>query len=568
MLLAFAPIEFWPACLVAIVPLVWVAIRKANPSPNPRSQPGGGFETRRVRKREAVLVSLGASAFYWVHQHWVIEVSAAGYGPMVLYLSIYPGLFVYLLNRLRRSYPRIPLGLLVPIVWTGVEWLRGEAVWDGYAWYMLAHPLIDAPLLAGLGAVVGQYGVGAIIAAWVGAIWDLTLDRSRAAAVVAGVVALATIGMAALGISYSKQPASAEMNVGLVQTNLPQSNKIGWSMEQRVKDFARFVDLTKQAAASDPKPDLIVWPETMFPGYFLDPIEFTGSDGKVQHEPFNAFVGRLLDLQRDIKIPMLVGALGTDRLRVEPGDSQGRVLWDARYNSVFEVRDGKVEPRRYDKIRLTPFGETMPYISAWPWLEQKLLAIGAAGMSFDLASGTLDKTPVFSFSGRDAAGHSKSRVGATTPICFEITESNLCREMVRRIERDGAVPLLVNLTNDGWFGRSELGRRTHNLAARWRALELGVSVVRAANTGISSFTEFMLDDRMRAGVAGGAFNVDGVLAGRVQLFDVRTPFRMIGDLSWVCSVLLGGLLVGSFWRRKSNTEAGLAGSMGSHGGIA
>jgi len=100
LVLAFPPFGLWLAALVAIAPLVWIAVR-----------PG------RIGWREGVAIALGASAFYWYQCQWAIAISTAGYIPLVLYLTIYPGLVSLTLNFLHQRLPRVPLSLLVPIAW-------------------------------------------------------------------------------------------------------------------------------------------------------------------------------------------------------------------------------------------------------------------------------------------------------------------------------------------------------------------------------------------------------------------------------------------------------------------
>ncbi|MBL8874905.1 MAG: apolipoprotein N-acyltransferase [Phycisphaerae bacterium] len=560
MLLAFPPISVWPAALVAIAPLVWFAVRPV-----------------RVGWREALAASLGASVFYWYQQQWVIEISTAGYIPLVLYLSIYPGLFVYVLNVLRRHYPRVPLSLLVPIAWTGLEWLRGEVVWDGYAWFHLAHPLIDAPILSFCGSVIGAYGVGALFAAFLGIVFDFAMPSAPShstrfqirgmgpvrLALSAAIVGLYFVfsGLAVLNLKFG--PPEPEIRVGIVQTNLPQSNKVAWSFEQRREDFARFLELTRQAAAK--KPSIILWPETMFPGTFLETFEDVDQHGKVVGARIVSFAHTLLQFQKEMDIPMLVGAIGADRLRLVP-DADGRdshFVSDRRFNSVFLLKNGAVDPLRYDKIRLTPFGETMPYIAAWPWLQEKLLSIGASGMSFDLAIGSIDRIGAFEFPPTTPTRNETRPeiVRVVTPICFEITESGLCRKLVNRAAQGRAKVLIANITNDGWFGNFDPARIEHQIAARWRSLELGVAVVRAANTGISSVTEYGRANGNRLiDIGGRSSRVDGVMVENIALFRGTTFYREYGDFCWLFPIALGGLLILAFRRGSPNNSVAATGS--------
>ncbi|MGH7241888.1 MAG: apolipoprotein N-acyltransferase [Phycisphaerales bacterium] len=559
LLLAFPPIGLWLATLFAIAPLVWLAVR-----------PG------RVGWKEAVAVSLGASVFYWYQQQWAIEISTAGYVPLVLYLSIYPGLFAYVLNVTRRHFPRLPLSLLVPIAWTGLEWLRGEVVWDGYAWFLVAHPLIENRFISSAGSTVGAYGVGAFVAAFVGFAFDLVLKStsapnsqrgitraSRIRVAVGAIVVTAYLALTLPWVFIAASFGEPEIRVGIVQTNLPQSNKVAWSFEQRREDFAHFLELTRQAAAK--KPSVILWPETMFPGTFLEPFEDVDAQGHVLGKRIVSFANSLLDFQKEMDIPMLVGAIGADRLRLvpDPDNRDSHFASDRRFNSVFLLKGGKVDPPRYDKIRLTPFGETMPYISKWPWLQEKLLSIGASGMSFDLAVGTPDRIGAFEFPVTTPSSLAKRPeiVRVVTPICFEITESSLCRKLVNRAAQGRAKVLIANITNDGWFGSFDPARIEHQMAARWRSLELGVAVVRAANTGISSVTEYGRANGNRLiDIGGESSRVDGILVDNVALFRGTTFFREYGDFCWIFPIALGSLLIVAFRRRSPNNSGAALGS--------
>src|SRR5205814_2408598 len=133
------------------------------------------------------------------------------------------------------------------------------------------------------------------------------------------------------------------MRVGLVQTNLPQNNKMGWTFEQRLADMQRFEELTRRAASPIPdsagnpaKPDVIAWPETMFPGLWLDlqaiaaqrqadlHVDMDRPGGR-ERVPTTVFADRLLALQVELGVPMVVGAIGVENFRIERG-AVGRVV--------------------------------------------------------------------------------------------------------------------------------------------------------------------------------------------------------------------------------------------------
>lgn len=538
---AFPPVGFWPAAFLAPLPLVWIALRQ----PPPPVSPAHPVERRRRRIARALripaLVTLGILPLHLYENQWVMDVSAFGFFPMAVIMAGFYGTFVWLLALIHRRFPRLPLTLLVPLIWTGLEVFRGEVVVTGYPWILLAHPLIDAPALPAPAAIIGTYGVSFLVALFAGVAADLLWSRPRQVipAAVGGFGAIAAFAISAA--LRPPPPPEGAFRIAVVQTNTPQDNKLGWSLEQRVTDFARFLDLTRQAAALSPKPDLIVWPETMFPGAYLDPawvraVHDTEVRTGARFEAATYFNDKLLTLQGELGIPMLVGAIGIDNPAYVGPVEKLELKKDAEYNSVFLINHGEVQPGRYDKIALTPFGETMPYVHYWPWLQNQILGIAAHGMAFDLAAGTQARTFRVPSNLPD-----RPEVVIATPICFESTKPSISRRLLAG--QDGNPRVVVTLTNDGWFGGFDTARLDHLQIARWRAVELAVPVVRAANTGISA----SIDARGRvqkSGVEGGGTGarVDGVLLAETHPGRVITIYARIGDVfGWTTLGLTGGL---------------------------
>lgn len=533
--LALPPAGLWVAAFIAPMPMIWAGCRAAD----------GPFVG-------AALFAFGSLPLWFFQQQWLIDVTPVGYPLLAAYLSICSGAAVYIMGRIRRRATGgspIPMFLLAPVAIVGVEVLRGEILFTGYAWFLAAHPLIDSPFLAAPAALLGTYFVSFLLLAIAGAAADAAgwsgVQRSRGS-MAAAVIAVVWIVSAAIGWSTSpdvepRGPGSA-IRIAVVQTNIPQSNKIGWRLDDRLAAFRRFEELTRTAAALRPTPDLIVWPETMYPGLTLnmrtiDMIDaafneanpLLVAEGKMH--PHVHFAQRMLRLQSEVGVPMIVGAIAMPDAAFREVEG-GATLEGARHNSAFLIEGGRVREERYDKVDLTPFGEVIPYVWRLPALQQKLLSIGAGGMSFDLVPG--EQPTVLPVSTRAGGDTPAGTVMVATPICFEVTRAGLCRWLCYNdgVRRAGVI---LNLSNDGWFGPFNSGKEQHLLAARWRCVELGLCMARAVNTGISA----AIDHRGRVlarGVesAGRRADVefDGVLAAS---FPVRselpsTLYARVGDL--------------------------------------
>ena len=520
--LAFPPFELWFLAFVSVGPLAVAAVAAA-------------------RTRTLALCVFMASMLGWmVLNRWVGAISGAGLPAIGAYLASGTVLAALCIRRIGRSprFARVPLAALLPIAWLGVEHLRGHIVFDGYPWYLVGQPLIAWLPLAQVADLAGVFTVGILPLAVSGVLADAFLARGSVASRRAGI--LGTTALAVFVVAYGVvqvRPISPTPDgpvVMAIQTDVPQSNKVAWSLEQQQRDFIRFRDATYAAAVDAAEAgihvDLCVWPETMLPGpgfetAALDTLEGAG------YWPGRRFVLAARDLVDATGTPTL---FGTSTVPAFVGGDDELVA-ASRYNSVVLVEpEGAVVPPRYDKVFLTPFGETMPYIRAWPWLQDRMLAIGARGMQFNLDAGVAITR--FEVGWTDAAGGSR-RLGVATPICFEDTVPELCRAMVWGEGGEKVVDLLVNASNDGWFGDSDGIRRLHNQVARFRSIENRVPLVRAVNTGISCMVDSSgrLVDRLPA-------RESGILGPRAIELDDRVPiFATVG--AWPGRAVLLGLVV-------------------------
>jgi apolipoprotein N-acyltransferase len=538
MWLAFAPVGWWVCVLVAPVPIFLAALcRDMSPI------------------KAALWCALGVLPFWVLTEWWILDVSAAGWPFLVLIQTSWTVLLVWSLARLRNRLPRLPLALAAPFAWTAVEYLRGEVFGGGYAWSLIAYPLIDAPLFAAAGAAVGVYGVGLLTACVGAAIAARFMCEGRWRVIAPGVLlAVWIVGTLGGRLAFTEPAAARDRTpvVAIVQTNVPQNNKVHWTILRELADWKRFEELTREAAKRTP--DLIIWPETMMPGPTLEPeaLETLAAggifynadfgDGEIERVPAGAFARRMMDVQKELGVPMLVGEEAMIGLKLHFEDDGVRLETQRRHNSVYLVSVGKVQSVRYDKMHLTPFGETMPYISAWPWLQQQLLDLGARGMRFDLQAGITPTVLAVPLAGGGT-------LNAVAPICFEITNTRLLRSMVYGpggARRAGAI---VNVTNDGWFGDADSSRRQHLQIARWRALETGTPILRAANTGISGVIDGA-GRLLHAGVQSGESRIDGYLVADIPPHAARpTPYAFIG--LWPPIAALAGMILLSLLPRRS-----------------
>lgn len=560
MILAFPPYSFWGFAFLIPFPLFLIACSQ-----------------RHTPASTAFWAAFGClPGWIWTHA-WVSDISVAGVVPLILQLAFFTFLFVWIAGLLVRRFGR--RAIVLPVVWVGIEFLRGSLVWTGYPWYLIAHPLIDSPLgiLAMPASWGGVYFVSFLCATYCAVLFIAITSRTRQertrAGIIAGAIFTGWVGTGYLMIPpHPTNPQS--IRVGIIQPNVPQDNRLVWTARQRVRDWLTLRDLTIAAADDPTNPgdlDLVIWPEGFVPGWTLDPVsleaersellawnlaprtpddvpELGGLPSKIQA---TLVVDEMLLLQQALNTPMLVGSVAFDNLQIVETDEGFEYQRDAMYNSAFVILDGQPQPIWYDKVHLTPFGEVMPYISSWDWLERKMLSFGAKGMEFVLSEGQRPRTLTVPVEREDQS----IPVSLATPICFEATISRVCRKLVFQEGKRNA-GVMINMTNDGWFGSWNPGRETHLLIARWRCIELNTPMIRCANTGISSTVDHRGQVQNRTITPPDPSDPDqGYLIDDVVLGQDSTVFARIGDLfGWMC---LGSMILGlalAIFRRSDGVQ--------------
>jgi apolipoprotein N-acyltransferase len=542
MALAFPPVGWWWAVLVAVVPLGWATMNLG---------PG--------QKRRALLVGLGVWPFWLWVQSYLAEVAFPGYVGFSIYLAVFDAGFVLIGAWLHRRLAggaggggigRVAAPFALAAWWASLSFLKGEMILQGYPWFQLAHPLIDVAWVSAWASWLGVYFASFLVALLGFAALAASRRSTRAGGVAGLVVVAAALAGGAVEASRAV-PVTRTVRVGVVQTQVPQNNKNAWKVADKVKDFERFIALTRQAGGGESKPRLILWPETMFPGMALNASALDAErearlawtidtpTGPLRLGT-TSFHDTLITVQAELGVPMIVGAIAVEGLTIDTA-SGGRVKLKSehRYNSAFLIYDGIVREARYDKMVLTPFGEVIPYLWRFPWLQKWVVGLGAEGMEFDLAYGQRPTVLMVPEEGQPP-------LRVVTPICYEATVAPLCRALAFGPEGRRA-DFMASLSNDGWFGSMPGGREQHLLFARWRCVELGLAMVRSVNTGVSA----VIDARGRMIARGPAVDTDGVLVADVPVTseEFRTLYSRVGEVfGWGCVGAWLVVLVAA-WRR-------------------
>lgn len=511
----------------------------------------GILATERVERRWRLYATvwLVSALKWWALNAWLVQVTPVGMVALSFYGAAYDVLSVWLLVRADRACrSRVPWALLLPLALGASEALRSLVLFDGYPWFRAGHPLADWPVWIQCCDLGGEILATLLVGCVAGAVLDLRMGRLQHRArwvgpALAGLAAAAAFAYGAFRLGQAPQQAGP--GVLAVQTNLSTSNKLAWTPDQQMVDVSSFAALTVQGAIQATREGqsfaIAAWPETMMGGYGLEleTLAMMDRDGYFPGSRFQRMASRISE---NLGVPLIVGSPVFLNMRV---GTEGHWAWDHQYNSAYLVTTSAPPYARYDKLFLAPFGETMPYIRAVPGLQNALLSIGAQGMRFDLEAGA---APVrFRLPWRTPDGQ-VGTVRVVTPICFEDAMSWVCRDLVYEQTPSGrvrAADLMVNLSNDGWFGWFDGGRAQHVQIACFRCVETRTPMVRVANTG------------MCAGIDSSGRVVNAPPASRTATWlvadpplDTRTPlFALIGDaVSWAVMAAGAALALLSFAR--------------------
>ena len=433
------PLPNWTfLCWIALAPLLLALVRAGTA----RHQRTAKALTRGFLLGWVSGIIFYAGSCYWVYHVMAIygglsaPVAAGVLALFCLYVGLIHGLFGALLSFVasRRGWGRRAL-LIAPFLWVATEFVRARII--GFPWDLLGTVLVDNIPLSRLATVTGVYGLSFEIALMNAAlVMNLTGRRERRAPLLALFVLI--IGIVETGAYLEPPQSTASGTARVVQQNIPLN--LPWTpqlLDQTFADLAKIsVMQPGEGMPGDPLPDLIIWPESPAPFFESDPRYRTELSGIAQKA--RAYV--------------LAGSLGV----VRDGSETQEV-----FNSAELVNPQGEFIARYDKIHLVPFGEYVPFKDMFSFAKKLTREVG------DFVPGTERLVlPVYSY-----------KLG--TFICYE----SIFPDEIRIFARDGA-GVLVNISNDGWFG--DTGAPIQHLRmVRMRAIENNRWVVRSTNTGVS-----------------------------------------------------------------------------------
>jgi apolipoprotein N-acyltransferase len=472
---SFTPIEYAPLAWIALIPLLQVARATVLP--------------RRTALWLWLAGFLGALAML----QWMRLGHPAMYAALVAlaaYLGCYFPVFVWLVRRAGRR--GLPLWCAAPLIWTALEYLRSW-LFTGFSWYYLGHSQYQWTSLIQIADVTGTWGLSFLLAWFAGLAAasvpqrllqpaGIQLSPAQTPPGTRPWLAFAFVfcGCWIYGLIRQQPPDSFPPGpvVALIQGHFPPELK-----HDNELVLTRYRVHNSLMQRSIPlQPDLVVWPETMFPWpersaapeltdsdilsqLPLDVVRDYGSESSLLVDQFRSgevqqsLAGHSKAAGAALMIGLEAVVARKDRLRL--------------YNSAAFIRPDLGYIGRYDKIHRVIFGEYIPLKDIFPWLAD----LTPFGAGFGIDAG--DETAVFEY----------GQWRFVPLICFEDTVPRLVRRMAAHRDAAGrSGDLLVNLTNDGWFrGSSELDQ--HLITAAFRCVENRMPMVRSVNGGISAFID-------------------------------------------------------------------------------
>jgi len=496
--LATATFDIWPLAWVSFVPLLFAIQGIATTR---RAFFWGWF---------AGLVT-NAGGFYWINLllvrfgHFPQYASIPLYLLLMAYQGLHFGLFAYLVTRTRDTYPRLPMVVLAPVFWVSCELLM-PFIFD---WYMAITQAWN-PLVIQVADLAGPLGVSFVLLVGSGVAFDVVAAWLKGECLpwkssVAGLALIAlALGYGALRIHQvdNDRVAAPKLKIGTVQGNVGIVEKGAAALAPSHHEM--HLQISKEL--QDQGAELLVWPESSYPYAINRERKTDWPDHDIRK------------VMRGIKVPLIFGALTYSRKENYP------------YNTAYIMQpDGKITGS-YDKNYLLVFGEYIPFYEKVPnfrkWLPE--------------ASHFAHGTEVTTF---DYKGHKIAPL-----ICYE----DILPAFTRRLSK--LEPnLMVNITNDAWFGQTSEPYE-HLALAVFRSVELRLDMVRAVNTGVSAIIDsagrVVIQTQSYDPVITPGVPAQGMLGEVALQKPGKTVYGMVGDLFGYLNLGLTLLMMALLWRNS------------------
>ena len=433
--LALPPLDIWPMLFIAFPILIWLI---------------DGLPQRRPFTAFATGWGFGAGYFsvcvYWVGAAFLVDASTYlwmmpfAVGALAGGMALYWGVAVAALNLIWR--PGLSRLLLLAVAIAIVEWLRGHLM-TGFPWAAPGLAVIGMDGLAQLASLIGMTSLTLLIVLWAALpalLFERDLPRREVVlAIILFALLPAAWGWGAWRLALAQQKTVDGVMIRIVQPNIPQGEK--WLEGNAETIFGTLLELSTEGDA-EKRFSHIIWPESAVPFYLEESMEARD------------IIGAMLG-ERGI---LITGGLRRDR----SAEGERRV-----FNSIMGFDGAGNLILSYDKWRLVPGGEFLPL--EWLLKPMGFRKVVTVPESFNAGQGP-KTAPV---AGAPDAGFL---------ICYEVIFPD---GLIDPAHRPGWI---VNVTNDGWFGRTS-GPYQHLAQVQLRAIEQGLPVIRSANSGISAVVD-------------------------------------------------------------------------------
>ena len=355
------------------------------------------------------------------------------------YLSLFTGLFSCFTSFLKDSRFFV---LFMACFWVGLEYAKAHFL-TGFPWCLLGYSQFKHLYIIQIADLFGVYGLSFLIVVVNGVLYRALFSSPRPTGRVlrweiplAAILMMGTLfyGHYRLSNISLETDETKKINAAVIQGNIDQSLK--WNPQFQAQTVLTYERLTQSTFSFEPQ--IIVWPETSLPFFFQNNRDF---------------VPLIFSLSKKSGATLIFGSPAFKR-------TKGHVEF---FNRAYMIEPRALDVSHYDKIHLVPFGEYVPLKKFLPFIHRLVQSAG------DFTSGA------------SALPLKTDGISVGVLICFE----GIFPELARDLTANGAT-LLVNLTNDAWYGMTSAPFQ-HLSMAVFRCVENRRPMLRAANTGISAF---------------------------------------------------------------------------------